>query len=174
VHVILVTWPLQLILSDQRENSQNFCPMWQKRHYQIFWLMCNWVGGLGFGLDIGAHNFEFLDMDWIWSLCKNFGSNPIAKFPYPYTPLICTRHASCVICGLMRLSLWSHVLFWCVWYRLRSSRTCFYVDASDSLLFVRESPHDSAYLIGYSMLVEVFVASKSWCVRHILSFIGLL
>ena len=111
---------------------------------------------------------------WIWSLCKNFGSNPIAKFPYPYTPLICTRHASCVICGLMRLSLWSHVLFWCVWYRLRSSRTCFYVDASDSLLFVRESPHDSAYLIGYSMLVEVFVASKSWCVRHILSFIGLL
>jgi len=26
--------------------------MRQNRHYQIFWLMCNLVGGFGFGLDI--------------------------------------------------------------------------------------------------------------------------
>ena len=57
--------------------------MRQNRHFQIFWLMCNWVGGCG--LDIGAHNFKFLDTDWIWSLWKNFASNPIAKFPYQYT-----------------------------------------------------------------------------------------
>ena len=36
----------------------------------------------------------------------------------------------------MRLILWRHVLFWCVWYGLRSSRTCFYIDASDSLLWL--------------------------------------
>jgi len=33
-----------------------------------------------------------------------------------------------------RLISWRHVLFWCVcWYGLRSSRTCFHIDASDSL-----------------------------------------
>jgi len=36
-------------------------------------------------LDIGVHNFKFLYTDWIWSLRKNFGSHPTAKFPYPYT-----------------------------------------------------------------------------------------
>ena len=45
-----------------------------------------WVGGFGFGSDIGAHNFKFSDADWIWCLSKNFGSNPIEKFPYPYSP----------------------------------------------------------------------------------------
>jgi len=43
------------------------------------------VGGFGFGLDIEVHNFKFSDTDWIWSLWKKFWSNPIAKFPYPYT-----------------------------------------------------------------------------------------
>ena len=57
--------------------------MRQNRHYQIFWLMCNSVGG--FGLAIGVHNFKLSDTHWIWSLWKNLGSNPIAKFPYPYT-----------------------------------------------------------------------------------------
>jgi len=85
VRIMLVTWQLQPIFSNYRQNSQNFCPMRQNRHYQIFWLMCNWVCIFGFGLDIGVHNFKFLDTDWIWSLWKNFGSNPIAKFPYPYT-----------------------------------------------------------------------------------------
>jgi len=36
------------------------------------------VGGFGFGLDIGVHNLKFLDTDWIWSLWKIFGSNPIS------------------------------------------------------------------------------------------------
>ena len=45
--------------------------------------MCNSVGG--FGLAIGVHNFKLSDTHWIWSLWKNLGSNPIAKFPYPYT-----------------------------------------------------------------------------------------
>jgi len=36
-------------------------------------------------LDIGVHNFKFSDTEGIWSLRKNFGSNPIAKFQYPYT-----------------------------------------------------------------------------------------
>jgi len=43
------------------------------------------LDGFGFGLDIGVHNFEFSYTDWIWSLWKNFGSNSIAKSPYPYT-----------------------------------------------------------------------------------------
>jgi len=59
--------------------------MQQNRHYQRFWFMCKWVGGFGFGLDIGAHNFKFSDTDWIWSLWKNFESNPTAKFPYQFT-----------------------------------------------------------------------------------------
>jgi len=71
--------------ADKRQNSQDFCPLWQNRHYQIFWLMCNWVGGFGFGLDIWVHNFKVSDTNWIWSLWKIFGSNPIAKFPYLYT-----------------------------------------------------------------------------------------
>jgi len=58
--------------------------MWKNRHYQIFSIMCNWVGSSRFGLDIGAHNFTFSDMDWIWSLWKKFESNPIATFLYPY------------------------------------------------------------------------------------------
>ena len=49
--------------------------MRKNRHYQIIWLMCNWVSGFEFGLDIGVHNFTFSDTDWIWSLWKNFGSN---------------------------------------------------------------------------------------------------
>jgi len=49
---------------------------------------------------------------------------------------VCTRHASCAVFERMRLISWRHVLFWCVWYGLRSSRTCFYVDASDSLLWL--------------------------------------
>jgi len=42
------------------------------------------VGDFGLGLDIGVYNFKFSDTDWIWSSWKIFGSNPIAKFPYPY------------------------------------------------------------------------------------------
>ena len=34
----------------------------------------------------------------------------------------CKRHASCAVFGRMRLILWRHVLFWCVWYGLRSSK----------------------------------------------------
>jgi len=59
--------------------------MRQNRNYQMLCLVCNWVGGFRFGLEIGVHNYKFSDMDWIWSLWKNFGSNPIAKFRYPYT-----------------------------------------------------------------------------------------
>ena len=59
--------------------------MRQNIHNEKFWLMCNWVGGFGFGFHIGVHNFKFLETDWIWSLWKNFGCNPISKFPYPYT-----------------------------------------------------------------------------------------
>jgi len=36
---------------------------------------------------------------------------------------VCTRHASCASFGRMRLISWRHVLFWCVWYGLRSSRS---------------------------------------------------
>jgi len=81
VCIILVMRPLQPIASDYRHNSHNLCLMRQNRHYQIFWLMCNWVGSFGFGLDIGAHNYKFLDMDWIWSSWKKLGSNLITKFP---------------------------------------------------------------------------------------------
>ena len=42
----------------------------------------------------------------------------------------CTRHASSAFVGRMLIS-WRHVLFWCVWYGLRSSRTSFYIDASN-------------------------------------------
>jgi len=36
---------------------------------------------------------------------------------------VCTRHASCALFGRMCLISWRHVLFWCVWYGLRSSRS---------------------------------------------------
>jgi len=42
------------------------------------------VGGFRFVLDIEVNNLKLLDAAWIWSFWKNFGSNPIAKFPYPY------------------------------------------------------------------------------------------
>jgi len=61
--------------------------MRQNRYYQIFLLMCNWVGGFGFGLDIGVHDFKFSDTGWIWSLRKKLGSNPIANF-HIHTPLV--------------------------------------------------------------------------------------
>jgi len=48
---------------------------------------------------------------------------------------VCTRHASHAFYERMRLISWRHVLFWYVWHGLRSSRTCFYVGASDSLLW---------------------------------------
>ena len=35
----------------------------------------------------------------------------------------CTRHAPCAFFGRMRLISWRHVLFWCVWYGLRSSKS---------------------------------------------------
>ena len=38
----------------------------------------------------------------------------------------------------MGLILWCRVFFGCAWYGLRSSRTCFYIDASDSLLRVQK------------------------------------
>jgi len=38
----------------------------------------------------------------------------------------------------MGLILRCRVFFGCVWYGLRSSGTCFYIDASDSLLRVQE------------------------------------
>jgi len=48
----------------------------------------------------------------------------------------------CVLCvffaARVGLTLWCRLFFWCVWYGLRSSRTCFYIDASDSLLRVQE------------------------------------
>jgi len=50
----------------------------------------------------------------------------------------CTRHATSAFFGCIRLISWRHVLFWCIWYGLRSSSTCFYIDASDSLPRVRE------------------------------------
>ena len=37
----------------------------------------------------------------------------------------CTRHASYAFFERMRLISWRHVLFWCVWYGLRSSRNLF-------------------------------------------------
>jgi len=41
-------------------------------------------------------------------------------------------HMACVLCVFARIRLipWRHPLFWCTWYGLRSSRTCFYIDAS--------------------------------------------
>jgi len=87
--LLLVTWTLQPIVSVWRQSSHNFYLMRQNRHYQIFWLMCNWVGGFGFGLDIGVCHSKFSDTDWIWSLRKNFGSNPIPKFPNPFTTFVC-------------------------------------------------------------------------------------
>jgi len=47
--------------------------------------MCNWVGGFGFGLDIGVHNFDFRIRIGYGVYEKTFGSNSIEKFPYPYT-----------------------------------------------------------------------------------------
>jgi len=48
----------------------------------------------------------------------------------------------CVLCvffgACMVLILWCRVFFGCFWYGLRSSRTSFYIDASDSLLRVQE------------------------------------
>jgi len=38
----------------------------------------------------------------------------------------------------MGLISWCRVFFRCVWHGLSSSRTCFYIDASDSLLRVQE------------------------------------
>jgi len=35
----------------------------------------------------------------------------------------CTRHVSCAFFGRMRPISWRHVLFWCVWYGLRSSKS---------------------------------------------------
>jgi len=69
---LLVMWPLQWLLSDKKQNSHSFCLMRQNRQYQLYWLMCNWLSGFGFGLDIGVHNFIFSDMDWIWSRWKSF------------------------------------------------------------------------------------------------------
>jgi len=31
------------------------------------------VSSFGFGLDIGVHNFQFSNMDWIWTSWKSFG-----------------------------------------------------------------------------------------------------
>jgi len=76
--------------------------MRQNRHYQIFWLiMCNCMGSFGFRLDIGAHNFKSSDTDWIWNLWKNFGSNPIAKYLYPFTTATFTKR-TCNRCGSLQ------------------------------------------------------------------------
>jgi len=59
------------------------------------------------------------------------------KFEKPWAR--CTRQRPVRFFGArMDLILWCSVFFGCVWYGLRSSRTCFYIDASDSLLRVQE------------------------------------
>jgi len=58
------------------------------------------MGTFGFGLDIGVHILKFSGTDWIWSLWKNFGSNPIAKFLYP-----CTTGGSCPRWQLSRVAV---------------------------------------------------------------------
>ena len=67
------------LLSDKRQNSHSFRLMRQNRQYQLYWLMCNWLSGFGFGLHIGVHNFIFSDMDWIWSRWKSFGLDQDCK-----------------------------------------------------------------------------------------------
>jgi len=37
------------------------------------------VSGFRFGLDIGVHNFNFSDMDWIWTLWKSLGLDQDCK-----------------------------------------------------------------------------------------------
>ena len=76
---LLVMWPLQRLLSDKRQNIHSFCLMRQNRQYQLYWLMCNWMSGFGFGLDIGVHNFIFSNMDWVWSRWKSFGLDQDCK-----------------------------------------------------------------------------------------------
>jgi len=72
-------WPLQRLLSDKRQNSHSLCLVTQNRQYQLYWLMCNWLSGFGFGLDIGVHHFIFSDMDWMWSRWKSFGLDQVCK-----------------------------------------------------------------------------------------------
>jgi len=59
--------------------------MRQNRQLHISQNIWYWVGGFRYGLDIGVNNLKFSYTDWMWSSWKNFGSNPIAKSPYPYT-----------------------------------------------------------------------------------------
>jgi len=54
--------------------------MRQNRQYQLYWLMCNCLSGLRFGLDIGVHNFIFSDMDWIWSRKKVLVGSGLQNF----------------------------------------------------------------------------------------------
>ena len=71
--IVLVTWPLQPIVSDKRQNNHSFCHLRQTKRYQVCRLMCNWVSGFRFGLDIGVHYFYFLDMVCIWTWWNSFG-----------------------------------------------------------------------------------------------------
>jgi len=54
-------------------------------------------------------NFWYCAMRKTLSLCNNQAG--------------CTRHASCALFGHICLISWRHVLFWCVWYDLRSSKS---------------------------------------------------
>jgi len=62
-----------------RGKIAGFCLTRQNRKYQLYWLLCNWLSGFGFGLDIGVHNFIFSDMDWKWSRWKSFGLDQDCK-----------------------------------------------------------------------------------------------
>ena len=97
---------------------------------------------------------------------------------------MCTRHASYAFFERMRLISWRHVLFWCVWHGLRSSRTCFYIDASDSLLWLnftrtqtipdasekdvtsRNQTHASNKRTGRMPCASSFMQQKSSCKSH--------
>jgi len=80
-------WPLHQLLSDKRQNSHCFCLLGQNRQYQLYWLMCNWFCGFGFGLDIGVHNFIFSDME---SMKKFRIGSGLQNF-HIRTPLVGTR-----------------------------------------------------------------------------------
>ena len=60
---LLTMWPLQQLLSDKRQNIHSFSLVRQNRQYQLYWLMCNTLSSVGFGLDIGVHNFIVSDME---------------------------------------------------------------------------------------------------------------
>jgi len=83
----------------------------------------------------------------------------ITSFPLCINKAVCTRHASYAVFERMRLISWRHVLFWCVWYRLLSSRTCFYIDASDSLLWLNFTRTQTIWSMESALRVLFYQAS---------------